>query len=467
VDSIVSAWAHAELRTASLGDARRTERAITILAQRASAPNATLAQTAGTDADTEATYRFFANDAVMPAALLAAHQRRTQERLADADEPIILAVQDTTQLDFSHHPDIEGIGVVNNEHRPGLLVHTTLAVTPQRVPLGLLDQQMWTRSAETLGKRPHHDTRPIGDKESHKWITSLDVTAKVQAHLPKTRLVSVGDREADIYDLFLRAQMLQQDVLVRGSWDRRVAHPEGHLWAHLLACPTAGEVTISTPRQDEKPSRSVTLTVRFKPVTLRPPKKRKTEHLPEITVWAILASEENAPAGTPPIQWLLLTTVATITFEQACVRIGWYSCRWVAEMYHKVLKSGCRVERRQFDALDNLTRYLTMDSLVAWWVLYLTMVGRKTPDIPCTVLFEDNEWQALYGFVYETRKLPPQVPTLGQAILWIAKLGGYTDRRHNAHPGTTVIWRGLSRLYDIANAWRVFSILSLDRSDDC
>jgi len=191
-------------------------------------------------------------------------------------------------------------------------MHTTLAVTPQRVPLGLLDQQVWTRPAETLGRKPHHDTRRIGEKESQKWLISLEMTAKAQAHLPNTTLVSVGDREADIYDLFdlfLLAHKLQQDVLVRGAWDRRVAHPEGRLWAHLEACPVAGTVTITTPRQADMSARTATLTVRSTAVTLRPPKKRAREHLPEIIVWAILAKEEDAPSGVTPIEWLLLTTL--------------------------------------------------------------------------------------------------------------------------------------------------------------
>ena len=467
MDSSALTWAHEELKTASLGDARRTARAVSVLAQRASAPNASLAQAAGTDADTEAAYRFYDNDDVAPEAILAAHQRRTQERLREASLPVILAVQDTTEGDYHHHPEIAGIGVINSEHRYGVLMHTTLAVTPQRVPLGLLDQQVWTRPAETLGKKPHHNTRPIRDKESKKWLISLAVTAKVQARLPNTKIVSVGDREADIYDLFLLAQTLHQDVLVRGAWDRRVAHPEGHLWAHLEACPVAGTVTITTPRQEDTPSRTATLTVRCTAVTLRPPKKRAPEHLPNISVWAILAQEEGAPPGVTPIEWLLLTTVPTATFAQACQRIEWYGCRWVAEMYHKVLKSGCRIERRQFDDLDNLRRYLAIDSLVAWWVLYLTMMGRQSPNIPCTDIFDAMEWQALYGFTHKTAEMPTTVPTLGDVILWIAKLGGYTDRRKNAHPGTIVMWRGLSRLYDIANAWRVSSMLFANKSDDC
>jgi hypothetical protein len=457
MESSAVVWARGEMQTASLGDRRRTERAIKVLAQRAAAPNVSLAQAAGTDGDIEATYRFFDNDDIDAAELLAAHLRQTQDRLATANAPVILAIQDTTQLDFSHHPQIAGMGVVNHEQRPGMLVHTTLAVTPQRVPLGVLDQQVWTRPAETLGKRPHHDSRPIGDKESQKWLTSLQRTAAVQAHLPSTQIVSVGDREADIYDLFLLAGELHQDVLVRGSWDRRVAHPEEHLWSYLEAQPVAGDLTITTPRHEQTLSRTATLTVRSTAVTLRPPKKRETEHLPTISMWVILAREDNPPSGVTPIRWLLLTTVPTATLAQACERVGWYACRWVAEMYHKVMKSGCRIEQRQFDDLENLRRYLAMDAIVAWRVLYLTMQGRETPTVPCTGILEVDEWQALYVFTFRSRQLPPAVPTLAEAILWIAQLGGYADRRKNAHPGTTVIWRGLSRLYDIAIAWQMFN----------
>jgi hypothetical protein len=459
MQSSALSWARNELKSASLGDQRRTERAIRVLAQRAAAPNGSLAQAAASTAETEAIYRFFDNNAVDPDAVLAAHVRTTQERLAVANEHVLLAVQDTTQLDFSHHPHIAGIGVIQSESRAGLLVHTTLAVTPQRVPVGLLDQQVWTRPAETLGRRPHHDSRPISDKESQKWLTSLTKTAAVQAQLPNTTIVSVGDREADIYDLFLLAQTHGQGVLVRGSWDRRVDHPEGHLWEHMDVQPVAGEVTITTPRHEQTPSRTATLSVRFAPVTLRPPKKRSAEHLPTLGVWAIVAHEDAPPPDVPSIHWLLLTTVATTTLEQACVRIQWYTCRWVAEMYHKVLKSGCRVERRQFDDLANLRRYLAVDSIVAWRVLYLTMQGRETPTAPCTVLLEVSEWQALYVFTFKTRKLPTATPTLGEVVLWIAQLGGYTDRRKPAHPGTTVIWRGLSRLSDIAVAWQMFNSL--------
>jgi hypothetical protein len=135
--------------------------------------------------------------------------------------------------------------------------------------------------------------------------------------------------------------------------------------------------------------------------------------------------EDNPPSGVTPIRWLLLTTVPTATIAQGCERIGWYACRWVAEMYHKVLKSGCRIERRQFDDLNNLRRYLAIDAIVAWRVLYMTMQDRETPTVPCTVILEATELQALYVFTFRKRNLPASVPTLSEAILWIAQLGGY------------------------------------------
>jgi Transposase Tn5 dimerisation domain len=322
--------------------------------------------------------------------------------------------------------------------------------------LGILDQQVWGRPAEELGKRHARKQRPIREKESQKWLTSLKATAAAQQHLPHSRLVSVGDREADIYDLFLEAQALEQEVLVRAAWDRGVAHPEGHLWAYLGSRPVAGTATITVPRQPGQPARTAELTVRHALVTLRPPRHRRQDHLPPITVWAVLAREEIPPAGTEAIEWLLLTTVPVQTFEDACQRVQWYTCRWIIEIYHKVLKSGCRVEQRQFEYADRLVRYLALDSVIAWRVLFLTLVGRELPAMPCTAILEADEWQALYCFIHKTNTPPLEPPTLQQATRWIAQLGGCLARKHDGEPGPTVIWRGLQRLNDLAMAWQLF-----------
>lgn len=451
-------WAEIELGRAELGDTRRTQRLIELAMQRGAQPHASIAQACGNPAATKAAYRFYENEAIDGQAILGSHHQATLDRLAS--EKIVLAIQDTTQLDYTAHPATTGLGVLNDAEHHGLLVHTTLAATPQRVPLGILNQYIWVRPPDELGKRHQRKSRPISEKESQKWLISLQATAEFQRQLPQTHLISVGDREADIYDLFLEAQKLGVDVLVRAAWDRSVAHPEGRLWAYVARQPVAGTVTITVPRQPGQPARPAELTIRYTRVTLRPPRHRVKEKLPPISLWAVWADEETPPAGTQAVSWLLLTTVAVHSFEEACERVQWYTCRWLIEVYHKVLKSGCRVEQRQFECADHLQRYLALESIIAWRVLFLTMLGRELPNLPCEAVLEAHEWQALYCFIHKTNTPPPQPPTLHQATRWIAQLGGFLGRTHDGEPGPTVIWRGLQRLNDIAQAWRLFHPLA-------
>lgn len=156
------------------------------------------------------------------------------------------------------------------------------------------------------------------------------------------------------------------------------------------------------------------------------------------------------------ISWLLLTTVRVDSFETACERVQWYTCRWLIEVYHKVLKSGCRVEERQFAFADRIERYLALDSVIAWRVLFLTMIGRELPNLPCTAILEAHEWQALYCFIHKTPIPPLEPPSLQLAVGWIAQLGGFLGRKRDGAPGPIVVWRGLQRLSDLAIAWQLF-----------
>ena len=212
-------------------------------------------------------------------------------------------------------------------------------MTPGRVPLGIVEQQVWTRPAEQLGKKHQRKQRPISEKESQKWLTSLEATAQLQKQLQNTRVVSVGDREADVFDLFMRAESLPQDLLIRASWNRCLDHPQRYLWDYMAAQPVAGTLTITVPRKEKQPARRAQLTVRYARVTLRPPRHRTSEGLPSISIWGVYAHEENPPSGVKAVSWLLLTTVSVECFEHACERVQWYTCRWVIEMYHKVLNT--------------------------------------------------------------------------------------------------------------------------------
>ena len=165
-----------------------------------------------------------------------------------------------------------------------------------------------------------------------------------------------------------------------------------------------------------------------------------------IPVWAIHVIEVEPPNGVEPIEWLLLTTVKTETLEEAFRRVRWYAIRWLIEMFHKVLKSGCQIEERQFETLPNFQRYLAIDSVVAWRVLFLTVIGRVEPEMPCSAILEVDEWQTLFAYHHPKKPLPKAAPRLIDAVIWIAKLGGFLGRKSDGQPGTIVIWRGIQRL---------------------
>ena len=274
----------------------------------------------------KATSRFFDNAAIVLQDLLQSHCDAALSRLGAA--PLILAVQDTTELDWTTHPTTTGLGPLTHPAHRGLHVHTTLAFTPERVPLGLIAQQVWARDPDAVGQKATRKRRAMTMKESHKWLTSLHAVCTARAQCPQTRFVSMGDRETDVYDLFLVERPPGVELLVRASWDRRVAHPEHSLWAAVATAPAAA-----------------TLTVRFGPVTLCPPRHRTRERLPGVPVWAVQVLEEQPPTGTEPVEWLLLTTWVVPDVATAIVRVDWYAWRWGIEVGIQSSKAAARSKR--------------------------------------------------------------------------------------------------------------------------
>lgn len=448
-------WAAQEFEIIELGDKRRKKRLIEYAEQRSKRPNASIAVSCESRAATKAAYRLLDNEAVGAEEILEGHYQKSIDRAQG--ERIVLAVQDTTVLNYSSHPAMQGLGYLQDLSMLGMLVHTTLLITAQHLPLGLIDQQVWVRAAEDYQvERQRRKERPTAEKESQKWLVSLAAAARAQHQLNGTHVISIGDSEADMYDLFRAAQSLHQDVLVRGTYNRKVEHPEKYMWDYMAAQTVTGEIRIQVARTTGKTNRSARLNIRFAPVTLRPPNSRKREQLPNLDLWAILTTEMDAPPGEDALTWLLLTTCPIQTFAQAVTAIEWYTCRWGIETYHLVLKSGCRVEERQFSDIENLQRYLALDAIIAWRVLYLTLLSRQVPNLPCTIVFETHEWQALYCFLHKTLHPPTSVPTLQQAVRWLAQLGGFLGRNRDGDPGPMSFWRGLQRLSDIADAWLVF-----------
>jgi hypothetical protein len=452
-------WAVREFAEAELGDVRRTQRLMTVATQLAQQPGASFAEACGSGAALKATYRLLDNEAVVPEEVLGSHVAATYERAWRV--PVVLAVQDTTEVDWTGHPATEGLGPLGSPTHQGLMVHTTLAFTPERIPLGLLTQEVWARDPEAVGQRATRKQRPIRAKESRKWVQSVAAVNEARQECPTTTFISVGDREADVYDLFMMEREVGVELLVRAAWDRRVMHEERYLWATVLAQPVAEIFTVSVPRRQEQPARTAVLTLRYGTVELCPPQHRRREGLPLVPVWAVHVVEEYPPVGVEPLEWLLLTTCAVPSGIDAQERVEWYACRFGIEVWHKVLKSGCRIEARQLETAARLHRCLTLFSVIAWRIFYATMLSRTLPELPCTVLLAVEEWQALYCATHHTSMPPATPPTLQEAVQWIARLGGFLGRPGDGEPGVTVLWRGFQHLADLTRMYCLLRTPSL------
>ena len=447
-------WAVTAFAEAALGDARRTTRLGELARVLAQHPSAALPEACGSGAMLKGAYRFFSNDALEPQDVLARHIEATYGRLAQV--PLVLAVQDTTAVDWTAHPATTGLGPLGHPACQGLRVHSPLACTPERGPWGLLAQQVEARDPDDVGQRGRRTQRPIAQKESQKGLTSLEAVVSAQAACPPTRLVSVGDRAADVDALLAAPRPEGVERWWRASWDRRVQGPERSVWATVEAQPVREQRRLPVPRRGAHPAREATLERRFGRLTLRPPRHRKqAEGLPEVTLWGVHVRAVEPPTEVTPLEWLLLTTVAVHTVEDARERVAWYAGRWGIEGWQRMGKSGWQLEERQLATDTRLQRCLTLYSVLAWRVFYAIMLARAVPELPCAVLLEIEEWQALDGAIHHCPTPPAEPPALGEAVRWMAQLGGFVGRRRCDPPGAETLWRGLQHRSDLTRMYGI------------
>lgn len=467
------AWVESVYTTLSLGDERLNKRAKYIVQDMIDMPTASIPGMSEGWAPTMAVYRFLANPRVEPEDLRLALTGACGQSIRL--ERVVLAVQDTTCLDFDDHKAFQGggpLGGGDGSEGKGIFVHSAIAVSSDGVPLGLVHQEDWARDPATVGKRRDRKRKPIEEKESYNWIKTMEA---VQNATPETTtIIHVGDRESDMYAFLACPRRPNTYILVRACRDRcletddqqepddhgdeppLMVEQDGNKQPRLLLeaidqTPPAGEYDMVLRSPDDRPSRDVRIQVRFRQVTLRPPRGAKLngDKLQPVTLTVIRADEINPPAQVKPISWLLLTDLPVDDFDQARECIRHYSLRWLVERYHYVLKSGCRIEKAQITAADRLRRLLALYSAVALRLLWLTYVARVDGDQPCTVAFTDTEWKTLHARFQPAEPCPPVPPTIHQAVQWLARLGGFLARKSDGEPGVQVIWRGLMRLHDM------------------
>jgi len=450
-------WAEQELGEVDLGDRRLNKRLVSIAQAFYARPQANIPQACQTRAETKAVYRFMDHPETSMETILEPHYQATVARMSR--EAVILAVQDTTSLNYTAHPATENLGPIGyrQDRGIGLLLHNTMAFNREGTPLGLLDVQCWARDGADFGKKKRRHSLPIEEKESYKWLVSFRKVAEAQKQCPQSMVVSVGDREADIYELFELAwsDPSGPKLLIRAEQDRLLAEGQGHLWEKMAQQEVSGIQEIHVPRQKNRPARVARLEVRFAKVTLKPPQRKKGRD--ELTLWAVWAREAEEPAEGERIEWMLLTTCAVATFDEAIEKLAWYTIRWGIEVYHRTLKSGCKVEERQLGHADRIETCLGVDMVVAWRIFHLAKLGRETPDVPCTVFFEEAEWKALVAHITQNPKPPDHPPTLREAMRMVASLGGFLGRKADGEPGTKSLWLGLQRLDDLSSMWKLLT----------
>ena len=428
----------------NLGDVRLNKRAIKLADRLMARPTASLPTACDSWSETQAAYRFLANDSINWHQIIRPHQSQTERRMSE--HAVVLCLEDTTELDFNGQ-EIAGLGRLNYDKRRGMYVHPTYAVTAEREPLGVLNLHMWAR-ADRIQAIPDADTNEgkeaageETEKESARWIKGYEHVAKRAAQLPQTRLVYVADRESDMIDLMSRAQELgtPADWLIRAKHNRCL--PSGsRLWAHAVEGEPLGEITFVMASREGQKRRTVRQQCWAKRVDLPMGKDR------HVSVTCIVTQEINAPEGVKPVVWRLLTNREAPALDDIVQLIDWYRARWEIEMFFHIVKNGCRIEALQLSQLDRIERALALFMVVSWRIAHLMRLGRTCPELEATLFFHPDEIRGTYLLM--KKKPPEKIPRLNDVLRLIAQLGGFLARKCDGEPGVKTIWIGLQRVMD-------------------
>ena len=377
-------------------------------------------------------------------------------------EAVVLSVGDTTYLDYGGIlAKREGYGPQGNGGN-GLLLHSALALDLKGQPIGVLWQKVWNR--QHRAKPPANETpeqkkqrrakarkanraRPFEAKESYRWVEAMTLVERQVA--PSTRIIHVFDREGDIAEVFDKVnQLTHTGVVVRASHNRSLDHDPHRLWEKLEAQPIRAYHEVELSETKTRKARTAKLAVRFCPVQLRSPTRLDANS--QLQVYAVYADEVDCPEGEEPVSWMLLTSEGVTSVEQALVILQWYGYRWRVEEYHKILKSGCRVERYRL-AAEGMKPLLGFLSIIAADLLRLTYLQRTQPEMSAEAVLNSVQLQVLKA---KSSRLPKTL-TIGWAVEAIARLGGYLEHRRKTPIGIQVLWRGWAKLQDLVEGWQL------------
>ena len=460
VDRCPRSWIDTEIAEGQLRDKRLDKRLRQVFEQIGGAMGQTIPRAYQDWANTKAACRFFSNSRVSEHAILKGHFDATRDRVAGAEGPILI-LQDTTEFSCQREkPELIGItksinsgkdntGRLRHHTVCGLLMHSSLAVTTQGVPLGLAAVKFWTRDkfkGTSALKRKVNPTRvPIETKESYRWLENLRQSTNLLSE--PGRCVHVGDRESDIYELFCIAAQLETNFLVRAQTDR-LAGDGTHTVAAALANEPPSANHVIEIRDDKGDVVPVTLDVKFRTINVLPPIGNQKKY-PPLTLTYIHAREREEPSGRTRVDWKLVTNLPVRNSKDAVEKLTWYALRWKIEVFHKIMKSGCKAEEVKLRTAERLANLLAVFCIVSWRVFWITMNSRASPGAVPEIALTATEVKILDRLVPDTPSSKALARGLNYYAIKIARLGGYLNRRGDPPPGNVVMWRGLTRLTDI------------------
>jgi hypothetical protein len=459
MDSAGVAWFLSEIAGCSLADERLKTRLGKLLAQLGGAMGQSIPLVCQDWANTKAAYRFFSNDRVNEADILAGHFQSTRDRVAASDGPVFV-LHDTTEFSYKRD-NPEAIGFTRSltvgrdlAGRPksytvcGILMHSSLAVTSDGLPLGLTAAKFWTRKkfkgTAALKKKINPTRVPIDKKESVRWLENVRQSTELLGD--PERCVHIGDRESDIYELFCLAQEIGTHFLIRTCVDR-LAGDGGHTIADEMEEVSVKGLHRIEVRDDRGEPDQAVLEIKYRKIRVLPPIGKQKKY-PALTLTVIHAEERGTPKHREKIHWKLITDLPVQSRTDAIEKIQWYARRWKIEVFHKILKSGCKAEESRLTTAQRLTNLIALFCILSWRVFWMTMLNRSMPDAPPTLALTEVEITLLDQLVKDRNS--PRRKTLGHYLIKTARLGGYLARANDPPPGNMVMWRGLSRLTDIA-----------------
>jgi hypothetical protein len=412
-----------------------------------------LPQTFSNSGDLRGAYRFFDNDLVTPEKIIEPHSIETIARCKHQD--VILAIQDSSDLDFDYMESLEGFESLHPSVEKGFRIHPVLATTEKGTPLGVLAAFNYTRTE--ISTKKHRNSLPIEQKESFRWLQGYREACKLIAQT-KAQVISIADREGDIYECLLEATDCKienkADILVRAQHNRALKETNddiNKIEKKLIRSAVAYNAKIELNKH-RKNARKADIVVRACEIVLKAPQTNMKKELAPVIINAVLVIEADPPKGVEPLHWLLITTLPIDTPEQIRRIVRLYSQRWSIEIYFKILKSGCSIDSRYFQTTTHIENYIAVSMLVAWKVMLTTYLPREFPNAPCSILFTEVEWRLAFRRVYKTKPFPKS-PSLKDAVSFVAMLGGYQKRKEP--PGIQTIWHGVTRLMDMVYGYEL------------